>query len=73
MTPRQIKAARNWLGLSQAEMSDAAGVSISTIKKLEAGDLSVHHAFKVLVEHELLSRRGIYMHGDADKVLKLAP
>ena len=33
---RQIKAARSLLGWSQEQLADAAGISIATIKRLEA-------------------------------------
>lgn len=35
--PAQLRAARALLGLSQAEVAEAAGLSIPTIKRLESG------------------------------------
>jgi predicted transcriptional regulator len=35
---RQIKAARALLGWSQTELADTAGVSVPTVKRLEATD-----------------------------------
>ncbi len=35
---RQIKAARSLLGWSQEELANAAGVSLPTIKRLEAAE-----------------------------------
>lgn len=35
---RQIKAARALVGMSQADLAKAAGVSVPTIKRLEAQD-----------------------------------
>ncbi len=37
MTPEQARAARNWLGWTQAELADKAKVGLSTIKDLESG------------------------------------
>ena len=38
ITVRQIKAARALAGMSQAELETASGVSLPTIKRLEAQD-----------------------------------
>jgi transcriptional regulator with XRE-family HTH domain len=35
---RQVKAARALLNWSQTELADASGVSVPTVKRLEAGD-----------------------------------
>jgi transcriptional regulator with XRE-family HTH domain len=35
---RQVKAARELLGWSQDQLAEKAGVSVPTIKRLEAGD-----------------------------------
>lgn len=35
---RQVKAARALLDWSQAQLAEAAGVSLPTLKRLEAGD-----------------------------------
>lgn len=36
ITPQQIKSARTLLGLGQAEICDAAGVSIVTLRRIES-------------------------------------
>lgn len=35
---RQIKAARALVGMSQAELAEASGISLPTIKRLETGE-----------------------------------
>jgi len=35
--PEQLRAARALLGLSQADVATAAGVSVPTVKRLESG------------------------------------
>lgn len=37
MSPEQIRAARNWLAWTQAELADRAKVGLSTIKDYESG------------------------------------
>ena len=37
MSPEQIRAARNWLAWTQAELADRAKVGLSTIKDFESG------------------------------------
>jgi len=37
MSPEQCRSARGWLNLSQGELAEAAGVSLSTVKDFEAG------------------------------------
>jgi transcriptional regulator with XRE-family HTH domain len=37
MTPEQSRAARGWLGWSQAELAAKANVSISTVRDFEKG------------------------------------
>lgn len=37
MSPEQVRAARNWLAWTQAELAAAASVGLSTIKDYEAG------------------------------------
>ena len=36
ITPQQIKSARTLLGLGQAEICDAAGISIVTLRRIES-------------------------------------
>jgi transcriptional regulator with XRE-family HTH domain len=40
MTPEQSRAARGWLGWSQAELAKRAGVSIRTVQAFEKGTAS---------------------------------
>jgi transcriptional regulator with XRE-family HTH domain len=35
MTPEQSRAARGWLGWSQAQLAKAAGVALSTVRDFE--------------------------------------
>jgi ribosome-binding protein aMBF1 (putative translation factor) len=37
MSPEQVRAARNWLAWTQAELADKAKVGLSTVKDLESG------------------------------------
>lgn len=37
MSPEQVRAARNWLAWTQAELAENAQVGLSTIKDLESG------------------------------------
>ncbi len=37
MTPEQSRAARGWLDISQAELAEAAGMSLSTVRDFEKG------------------------------------
>jgi predicted transcriptional regulator len=37
MSPEQVRAARNWLAWTQAELADRARVGLSTIKDFESG------------------------------------
>ena len=38
-TPAQIRAARGWLGLSQAAVAAKAGISSRTLLRIEAGNV----------------------------------
>jgi transcriptional regulator with XRE-family HTH domain len=37
MSPEQVRAARNWLAWTQAELADKANVGLSTVKDYESG------------------------------------
>ena len=37
MSPEQMRAARNWLAWTQADLADEAKVSLSTVKDYESG------------------------------------
>lgn len=36
MSPEQVRAARNWLGWTQAELAERANVGLSTVKDYES-------------------------------------
>jgi transcriptional regulator with XRE-family HTH domain len=36
MSPEQVRAARSWLGWTQAELAEAANVGLSTVKDYES-------------------------------------
>jgi ribosome-binding protein aMBF1 (putative translation factor) len=38
MSPEQVRAARGWLGWSQAELAEHANVGLSTVKDYERGE-----------------------------------
>jgi ribosome-binding protein aMBF1 (putative translation factor) len=38
LAPEQVRAARGWLGWSQADLADRAHVGLSTIKDFEGGN-----------------------------------
>ena len=40
MSPEQVRAARNWLGWTQAQLAERSKVSLSTIKDYESGKRS---------------------------------
>lgn len=40
MSPEQVRAARNWLSWTQAQLADKASVGLSTIKDYESGKRS---------------------------------
>ena len=37
MSPEQLRAARNWMGWTQQELAEKAGVGLSTVKTFESG------------------------------------
>lgn len=37
MTPEQCRAARGWLDISQSDLAEAGGVSLSTVRDFEKG------------------------------------
>lgn len=41
---RQLKAARSLLGWTQTELSEASGINLGTIKRMEKNDESLHNA-----------------------------
>ena len=72
---RQVKAARSLLGWSQGDLAQASGVSIPTIKRLEAqdGDLG-GRASTASAILEALRRAGVeFTNGDAPGVRLAKP
>ena len=55
---RQVAAARELLGLTQAELAEAAGVGISTLYSFESGKAEPYRASLDKISAEL-ERRGI--------------
>lgn len=61
---RQIAAARDLLGISQAELAAAVGVAQTTVARFEAGLASPHRSTLLKLQSEL-ERRGIeFSNGD---------
>jgi predicted transcriptional regulator len=57
---RQIRAARALLGWSQTQLSRAAGVSLMTIKRLEASDDALQARFSTVMKvKDAVERAGI--------------
>ena len=51
MTPKQFKAARSTLGLTQKQMAEALGLTIRQITRLEAGETPVHKQTELAVKY----------------------
>ena len=61
---KQVAAARELLGLTQAELATAAGVAMHTIFRFEAGQAEPHRANREKIQAEV-ERRGIeFTNGD---------
>ena len=61
---KQVKAARDLLGITQAELAEAAGVSLQTIFRFEAGKAEPYASSLEKIVGEL-ERRGIeFTNGD---------
>jgi transcriptional regulator with XRE-family HTH domain len=54
----QIRAARSWLGLSQEELADAAGVSRRTVIRMEKSEEPLSERIMEKLE-KALERKGI--------------
>lgn len=64
LTARQIKVARALLDWSQEDLSEACGLSIATIRKLELGFISPRHSTTSVIR-ETLERAGVeFLDGD---------
>jgi transcriptional regulator with XRE-family HTH domain len=65
---KQIAAARDLLGLTQAELADAAQVGYHTVRRFEAGEADPRTANLQKIQEEL-ERRGIeFTNGDGPGV-----
>ena len=58
ITNLQIRAARALLGWSQARLADEAGVSVITIKRLEASDEPFHARYDIVMKVQGAVERG---------------
>ena len=64
ITESQLKAARALLGWSGKKLSEASGVGIATIRRLETGHLAVAHKPTVQALVFTLEHAGIEFTGD---------
>lgn len=65
LKPETCRAGRGLLGISQAELAEAAGVGLSTVRNFEA-QRSVPVANNLSAISEALSARGVMLLGDAE-------
>lgn len=68
MSPEQCRAARAWLGLSQDDLANGAGVSNSTVRDFEAGRRAPIPATLAAMK-AVLEKRGIAFVGGESKPL----
>jgi DNA-binding XRE family transcriptional regulator len=54
----QIRAARALLGWSQSKLADQAGVSVITVKRLEASPEAFHARFDIVMKVKAAVERG---------------
>lgn len=60
ITPKQIRAARGLLGISQVELASNSGVSIATIRRIEASSDNMKVLLETLVRiQKALEAEGI--------------
>jgi transcriptional regulator with XRE-family HTH domain len=65
MTSAQMRAARALLGIDQRQLADLSGVSLPTIRRMEASDGNVRGNVDSLVKVvEALGRAGVDLIGD---------
>jgi transcriptional regulator with XRE-family HTH domain len=64
LCPQSCRAARNLLGLTQAEFAALARISVSTLRRFEAGE-GKPSAYAARQIHEELVREGILFVGPA--------
>jgi len=61
MQSKQIRAARSLLGWNQSQLSDASGVNVGTIKRMEKDDEGLQNAYNknVIAVQSALEKAGI--------------
>lgn len=65
LTSRQMKAARALLGMDQRSLAEASGVSLPTIRRMEASEANVRANVDTFVKVvEALDRAGIELIGE---------
>ncbi len=64
LSSQSCRAARDLLGLTQAEFAGLAKISVSTLRRFEAGD-GKPSAYAARQIHEALEREGILFIGQA--------
>lgn len=72
ITPKQIRAARGLLGISQVELASNSGVSIATIRRIEASSDNM----KVLLETLIRIQKALEAEGivfiESDEMMGVA-
>jgi transcriptional regulator with XRE-family HTH domain len=82
LTAAHCRAARGWLGWTQAELSKQSGVGLSTIKDFEGGKRQTHKGVQLLLQNAFAqaniwcSEGGIYEggyepYGERDDVIEV--
>ena len=65
ITNLQIRAARALLGWSQAKLAEEAGVSVITVKRLEASDAPFHARYDIVMKvQDAVERAGVEILGE---------
>lgn len=76
LTAAHCRAARGWLGWTQAELSKRSGVGLSTIKDYENGRRQTHKGVQLLLQNAFAkvgvwcSNRGIYDEEEIDESIE---
>ena len=70
MTSAQLKAARALLDIDQKTLSELSGISLTTIRRMEASEGTVRGNVDTLVKViDALNREGVVLIGDNDESL----
>ena len=64
ITPAQIRSARGMLNWSMLDFASAAGISISTVKRLEAGQDHIVSDATAMIVRSTFERAGVNFIGD---------